>query len=70
LTCKSLQSVATFLKFDWDTPHSFQTMFKARLFDYLGKMDIDGTSEWYTHRFRFGSVGQSAGCSERVVRTC
>ena len=42
MTCQSLQSVATYLKFDWNTPHPFRELFKARLFDYLGKLDIDG----------------------------
>ena len=55
MTCQSLQSVATYLKFDWNTPLNFRELFKARLFDYLGKLDIDGTSEWYTKRSRFGS---------------
>ena len=48
MTCQSLQSVAQYLKFDWNTPHSFRELFQARLFDYLGKLDIDGTSEWFT----------------------
>jgi hypothetical protein len=55
MTCQSLQSVATYLKFDWNTPHRFRELFKARLFDYLGKLDIDGASEWYTRRSRFAS---------------
>src|SRR5262249_4468452 len=56
MTCQSLQSLATFLKFDWNTPHKFRDLFKARLFDYLGKLDIDGATEWYTKRARFGST--------------
>ena len=55
MTCQSLQSVAQYLKFDWNTPHKFRELFKARLFDYIGKLDIDGTSEWYTRRSRFSS---------------
>ena len=55
MTCQSLQSVAQYLKFDWNAPHRFRDLFKARLFDYLGKLDIDGTSEWYTKRSRFAS---------------
>jgi hypothetical protein len=55
MTCQSLQSVATFLKFDWSSPHPFRDLFKARVFDYLGKLDIDGVSEWYTRRSRFSS---------------
>jgi len=55
MTCQSLQSVAQFLKFDWTTPHPFRELFKARLFDYIGKVEIDGSSEWYTRRSRFSS---------------
>jgi hypothetical protein len=55
MTCQSLQSVATYLKFDWSKPHPFRELFKARLFDYLGKLDIDGVSEWFTRRSRFSS---------------
>lgn len=55
MTCQSLQSVATFLKFDWSTPHKFRELFRTRLFDNIGKLDIDGQSEWYTRRARFGS---------------
>jgi hypothetical protein len=55
MTCQSLQSLATYLKFDWNAPLKFRDLFRARLFDYLGKLDIDGQSEWYTKRARFGS---------------
>jgi hypothetical protein len=55
MTCQSLQSVATYLKFDWNTPLKFRDDFKARMFDYLGKLDESGTSEWYTRRSRFAS---------------
>jgi hypothetical protein len=55
MTCQSLPSVAAYLKFDWSTPHPFREMFKARIFDYLGKLDIDGVSEWFTRRSRFSS---------------
>ncbi len=55
MTCQSLQSVAAYLKFDWSKPHKFRELFKARMFDYLGKLDIDGVSEWYTRRSRFSS---------------
>ncbi len=43
------------MKFDWNTPCKFREAFKARLFDYIGKLDIDGQSEWYTRRSRFAS---------------
>ena len=55
MTCQSLQSVTTFLKFDWNSPYKFRELFRARLFDNIGKLDIDGQSEWYTKRARFGS---------------
>jgi hypothetical protein len=55
MTCQSLQSVAQYLKFDWNTPHKYRELFKARLFDNIGKLDIDGQSEWYTRRSRFAS---------------
>ncbi len=55
MTCQSLQSVATFLKFEWNAPHKFRELFRARLFDYLGKLDSGGESEWYTKRARFAS---------------
>jgi hypothetical protein len=55
MTCQSLQSVATYLKFDWNQPHPFRQLFHARLFDYLGKLDIDGQTEWFTRRSRFSS---------------
>lgn len=55
MTCQSLQSLATYLKFDWNRPHPFRQLFQARMFDYLGKLDIDGQAEWFTRRSRFGS---------------
>ena len=35
--------------------HPFRELFKARVFDYLGTLEIDGASEWYTRRSRFSS---------------
>jgi hypothetical protein len=55
MTCQSLQSLAQYLRFDWNTPHKFRQIFKPRLFDYLGKLDLGGTTEWFTRRARFGS---------------
>ena len=55
MTCQNLQSLATFLKFNWNHPHPFRELFKARLFDYVGKLDTGGSTEWYTKRSRFGS---------------
>ncbi len=55
MTCPSLQSVSTWLKFKWHEPHDFRTAFKRGLFDHVGKLDIDGQSEWVTRRARFSS---------------
>jgi hypothetical protein len=55
MTCQNLQSVAQYLKFDWTTPLNFRELFKARVFDYIGKLEIDGVSEWFTRRSRFSS---------------
>ncbi len=55
MTCQSLHSLATFLKFDWGEPYPFRKLFHARMFDYLGKLDIDGQAEWFTKRSRFAS---------------
>ncbi len=55
MVCQSLQSLATYLKFDWQQPRPFRDAFKARVFDYVGKLDIGGSSEWYTKRSRFGT---------------
>ncbi|HEU5424127.1 MAG TPA: DNA helicase, partial [Nitrolancea sp.] len=54
MVCQSLQSVATFLKFDWRTPRPFRRLFRERLFDYVGKLGGDD-GEWYTRRARFNS---------------
>jgi hypothetical protein len=51
MTCQSLQAVATYLKFDWSSPHDFRELFKARMFDYIGKLE----DEWFTRRSRFSS---------------
>lgn len=55
LTCQSLTSLARFLKFDWKQPQDFTTRFRARLFDHVGKMEIEGADAWYTRRARFSS---------------
>jgi len=43
------------LEFEDSVEPKFREVFKARLFDYLGKLDVGGTTEWYTKRARFGS---------------
>jgi hypothetical protein len=63
MICQSLQSVAAFLKFDWNAPESYRTAFRTGMFDYRGRFDAppDGASEipgidgWFTSRARFNS---------------
>lgn len=56
IVCQSLQSVAAILKFDWNTPEPFASLFHERLFDARGKLEPnDETSPWYTRRARFNS---------------
>ena len=68
MTCQNLQSVAAYLKFDWTTPHNFRELFKARMFDYIGKLEIDGVSEWFTRRSRFSQFGPAGICLRRLGR--
>jgi len=58
LLCQSLQSVAAWLGFRWDTDDvPFRRLFKARLFDSQGRPDWDdATREYYTRRARFGGA--------------
>ncbi len=59
MVCQSLQAVAAYLKFDWNSPAPYREIFRARLFDWWGKLeheDQDGQdSPWYTARARFNS---------------
>jgi hypothetical protein len=55
LTCQSLQSLATYLKFNWDQPQPFRQLFHDRLFDYAGQLEQNGEMRWYTRRSRFSS---------------
>jgi len=65
MLCQSLQAVAAYLKFDWNSPAPYRELFRARLFDWWGKLEqdgddatVDGTtreSPWYTARARFSS---------------
>jgi hypothetical protein len=60
MVCQSLQAVARYLKFDWNSPEPFGELFRARLFDHLGRFDDDerpehDASPWYTSRSRFNS---------------
>ena len=65
MLCQSLQAVAAYLKFDWNSPAPYRELFRARLFDWWGKLERDGDdaatagttreSPWYTARARFSS---------------
>jgi len=59
MVCQSLQAVAAYLRFDWDSPAPYRRLFRARLFDWWGKLEHgdDATTEspWYTARARFNS---------------
>lgn len=56
MVCQSLQSVARYLRFDWNLGASYVEIFRERLFDYLGKLvHADGAEEWFTRRARFNS---------------
>lgn len=60
MVCQSLQAVARYLKFDWNQPEPFVDLFRARLFDHIGKFGGDELPEadrspWYTARSRFNS---------------
>jgi hypothetical protein len=59
MVCQSLQSVAAYLKFDWNRPQPYRQLFRERMFDFWGKLDEqavpEGQSRWYTSRARFGS---------------
>ena len=57
MVCQSLQAVARQLRFDWNSPEPYRTLFRARLFDDQGRLDDEGADEgaWYTRRARFNS---------------
>jgi len=56
MLCQSLQAVAAYLKFDWNEGVAYRRIFRARLFDFWGKLDdSQGQPEWYTSRARFSS---------------
>ncbi len=62
MLCQSLQSIAAFLRFDWNAGTPYRDLFRARLFDYLGRFedaslpdDDPARVEWYTRRSRFSS---------------
>jgi hypothetical protein len=62
MLCQSLQSVAAFLRFDWNAGTPYRDLFRTRLFDYLGRFensalpdDDPARIDWYTRRSRFNS---------------
>jgi hypothetical protein len=62
MVCQSLQAVAAFLRFDWNERTPYREIFRARLFDFWGKLEppvvdpeIPGMGSWYTARARFNS---------------
>ena len=59
MVCQSLQAVAAYLGFDWNAAEPYRELFRARLFDFWGKLDdrSDGHGDggWYTSRARFNS---------------
>ncbi|MGH2391828.1 MAG: DNA helicase, partial [Chloroflexota bacterium] len=58
MVCQSLQAVAAYLKFDWNSPQPYRTVFRARLFDFWRNLDDPHAVEpgWYTGRARFNSM--------------
>lgn len=56
MVCQSMQAVAAYLRFDWNTPEPYRDLFRVRLFDFWGKLEPeDAPSRWYTSRSRFNS---------------
>ena len=56
MVCQSLQAVAAYLRFDWNAGTPYREIFRARLFDFWGKLgDEDSPQGWYTNRARFNS---------------
>lgn len=60
MVCQSLHAVAAYLNFDWNKPEPYREIFRARLFDFWGKLDRDDVDpearrRWYFRRARFGS---------------
>ncbi len=58
LLCQSLQSVAIYLKFNWNEMHAFRTTFRTGMFDYLGKLEVEPDSPdpgWFYRRARYSS---------------
>ena len=60
MVCQSLPMVASYLKFDWNSPEPYRDLFRSRQFDYWSKFMLppggrDDEGRWYTGRARFSS---------------
>ena len=56
MVCQSLQSVASYLRFDWNAGERFRETFYRRVFDDRAQLSAsDETDPWYTSRARFSS---------------
>ncbi|HUG13721.1 MAG TPA: AAA domain-containing protein [Thermomicrobiales bacterium] len=55
MVCQSLQAVAAYRGFDWNSPEPYRRLFRVRMFDFWGKLERDETASWYTSRARFNS---------------
>lgn len=60
MVAQSLQAVAAFLKFNWNSPQPYRKLFHSRMFDFWGKLDAEEQpspeeTTWYTNRARFSS---------------
>ncbi|HYH13414.1 MAG TPA: AAA domain-containing protein [Thermomicrobiales bacterium] len=63
MICQSLQAVAAYLTFDWNTPERYRDIFRTRMFDFWGRFEaspngdeeIPGINGWFTSRARFNS---------------
>lgn len=57
MVCQSLQSVATYLGYNWDAIKDYTKIFHYRLFDFAGTLpNASGEIEWYNARSRFSSL--------------
>lgn len=54
MLCQSLQSVASYLRFDWNRDAPYREVFYRRMFDDRGQL-IGREDHWYTSRARFSS---------------
>lgn len=57
MVCQSLQSVATYLGYNWNAVKDYTRIFYHRLFDFAGQLThTSGEVEWYSARSRFSSL--------------